>query len=396
MKRLFTNLILITLGLAGHSVFAQTAATSTTAESSPATTASYGETTTTTTTVSSGKPPVSLRIVGSNLMNPQGQYLGRIEEAMLSTRNQLEFALIATAYPTNDAVLTPVPWSLLNHAWDQSKAGGTPGAVQTFLAPVDKAKLALGPKISRNHRTDLPGDFVQQVYAYYGASPGEIGATGSSSTTVSGGATGGSTTASTGTAATPSGVVVGGGDGVAVPPVVYTDPSGLIVALPGTNTLTNSVLGTNALATNGLFTGGTNVFPGGTNVFPGASNVFPGAANPIGGTNGFQTGTTNGNQGGAPGTIETNSGAGTSPGNRTNSVGRPALNNPFAPTSPRPFNPPPNAGVQNPGGNNPGVTTTPSTGTQDTAPTTGTSPSSGTQPSTGPRPTPMAPSAIRR
>src|SRR3954465_10032331 len=133
MKLLFLGL-LITAGWNITELWGQPAATSSATVHPPAApTAVSGKTTQAPPPPAPNRPPVSLRIVGSNLMNPQGQYLGRIEEAMLNSSNQLEFALIATAYPTNDAVLTPVPWTMLSHVWDQSKAGGTPGAVQTFI-----------------------------------------------------------------------------------------------------------------------------------------------------------------------------------------------------------------------------------------------------------------------
>ena len=107
-------------------------------------------------------------------MNPQGQYLGRIEEVMLNSANQIEFALVETSHPNVDMTVTPVPWSLLSYAWDQSKAGGTPGAVQTFLASVDKAKLDQAPKINRKNRSNLGPEWEQRVLAFYGLTPGAI------------------------------------------------------------------------------------------------------------------------------------------------------------------------------------------------------------------------------
>jgi hypothetical protein len=179
---------------------------------------------------------------------------------------------------------------MLSYVWDQSKAGGTPGAVQSFLAPVDKYKLEQAPKISRTHRTDLPPDWVQKVYAFYGALPGAIGAPGSATVSSSGAASGG--TAAAGTTTTPSGVAVGAGEGVAVPPVVYTDSGGgFIVGLPLTNTVTNTLLPTNVIGSN-VFVGGSNVFVGGSNIFAGGTNVFAGGTNVFaGGTNGFEGGT---------------------------------------------------------------------------------------------------------
>src|SRR5207247_1454673 len=43
---------------------------------------------------------VALRIVGSNVKNPQGQYLGWIEEAAVNPNTgQIEFAMVQIYYP---------------------------------------------------------------------------------------------------------------------------------------------------------------------------------------------------------------------------------------------------------------------------------------------------------
>jgi hypothetical protein len=381
MKLLFIGLI-VTATFGEREIWAQPAATSSATVNPPAASATVsGETTQ---PPPPSKPPVSLRIVGSNLMNPQGQYLGRIEEAMLNSSNQLEFALIATAYPTNDAVLTPVPWTMLSHVWDQSKAGGTPGAVQTFIAPVDKTKLDMAPKISRNHRTDLPPDWVQRVYAFYGETPGAIGAAGSATASASGAGSGG--TAAAGTTTTPSGVAVGAGEGVAIPPIVYTDPGGFIVGFPGTNTVTNTLLPTNIVGSN-IFVGGSNVFVGGSNIFAGGTNVFPG------GTNGF-VGATNIFEGGgasnasarpllAPNTNFTIQGS------NSTQMGRPTPGGPqFTPSD---LNRRQNSGTASGSG-----TVAPTTPPQSTAPAENPPPSGVAPGNATPRPAPMAPAPVRK
>jgi len=325
--------------------------------------------------------------------------LGRIEEAMLNAANQIEFALVATTYPTNDAVLTPVPWSMLNHVWDQSKAGGTPGAVQTFLAPIDKAKLDMAPKISRTHRTDLPPDFLQRVYAFFGQTPGAIGATGSATASTSGGTSGGATVATT-----PAGVAVGAGEGEGFPPVVYTEPGGGVFFTPGgTNTLTNIFAGTNVFGSNvfagtnvaggsNIFAGGTNVFPGGTNVFAGGTNVFPGGTNGfVGATNTFEGGT---NVFGGASNFATNPNLlpntnATIQGSNGTQVGRTPLPGPqFTPSDL-------NRG-QNTSGGTSGTTPPQSVAPTENAPATGTTPSTGTPGASTPRSAPMAPAARRR
>jgi hypothetical protein len=284
MKKLFV--FLLSIG-AGTHLWSQQAANynnppAATAEQSQAqAVASSGETT----QAPVARPPVSLRVVGSNLMNPQGQYLGRIEEVMLNSANQIEFALVETSYPNVDMTVTPVPWSLLSYAWDQSKAGGTPGAVQTFLTSVDKAKLDQAPKINRKNRSNLGPEWEQRVLAFYGSTPGAIGATGTASTSLAGGAAGGPATAS----AVNPGVAAGG---VGVPVDGY--PGGYFVGAGGslvTNTIatnasvtSNFVTITNVVGTN-QFVGRTNHFRGDTNFANTGTNALPRNGQLPGGTN---------------------------------------------------------------------------------------------------------------
>ena len=248
------------------------------------------------------RPPVSLRVVGSNLMNPQGQYLGRIEEVLLHpVSNQIEFGLVAT---TNSPLLTPVPWQMFNYVWDQSKAGGIPGAVQTFSVSIDRLKLEQAPKIARNHSLDQPRqDWMQSVYAFYGTNGFlALGGTGSSSSSTSGSASGGGQVpvAAAAGAATANGVssgaavapgFSGGGDfvgsGFGSPGFVVgftTNAAGVITTNLVTGTITNVINPgvSNAFA---IPATGTNVFPGatGTNIFPGAPTT-PGATTGTPGT----------------------------------------------------------------------------------------------------------------
>jgi len=100
--------------------------------------------------------PIALRIVGSNVKNLKGEYLGRVEDVALNPESkQIEFALLNTEYPTNASRVTPVPWQSLSYVWDQSQVGGTPGAAQLFRLDVDKARLAQAPKVDRNQLAQL-------------------------------------------------------------------------------------------------------------------------------------------------------------------------------------------------------------------------------------------------
>src|SRR5438874_12701629 len=76
---------------------------------------------------------VARRIVGSTVKNPQGENLGRVEEAAVNpVTGQIEFAMLQIHYPVSTTRVTPVPWKVLTYVWDQSQNGGLPGAVQTF------------------------------------------------------------------------------------------------------------------------------------------------------------------------------------------------------------------------------------------------------------------------
>jgi hypothetical protein len=260
--------------------------------------------------------------------------------------------------------------------------------VQTFLAPVDKAKLDMAPKISRNHRTDLPPDWVQRVYAFYGGAPAAIGATGSATASTSGSASGGTVAAT----ATPSGVAVGTGD-AGIPPIVYTDPGGVIIGFPGTNTITNTLVQTNLVGTN-VFAGGTNVFPGGTNVFAGGTNVFPGGTNAfVGGTNVFPgAGANNGFEGGVSNVNSGNFAP-------TNNFTVQGSNSAQFPRTGLPA-PPPTSDVlnRNQRGDTSGATAPQTVAPTETAPASGPDNSATTAPAPRqtPRPTPMAPTTGRR
>ncbi len=94
---------------------------------------------------------IPLRIVGSNVRNSQGEYLGRVEEIGVNPHTgQIDFALLDVGYPANAPRLTPIPWNVLAHVWDQSQAGGLPGAVQTFNLNMSRAKIEQAPWVGRN------------------------------------------------------------------------------------------------------------------------------------------------------------------------------------------------------------------------------------------------------
>src|SRR5437899_2258444 len=149
----------------------------------PASSAAQNSTTETNVTgaAQSGNKPIALRIVGSNVKNLKGEYLGRIDDVALNPESkQIEFALVDIDYPTNTTMVTPVPWQLLSYVWDQGQVGGTPGTVQLFRLNVDKTRLADAPKIDSKQIADLlQPQFREQLLAFFGGTSEAAGATGS-------------------------------------------------------------------------------------------------------------------------------------------------------------------------------------------------------------------------
>jgi len=251
----------------------------------------------------SGNKPIALRIVGSNVKNLKGEYLGRVDDVALNPESkQIEFALLDMDYPTNTTMVTPVPWQLLSYVWDQGQVGGTPGTVQLFRLNVDKTRLAQAPKIDRKQIADLlQPQFREQLLAFFGGTSEAAGATGSVAGETTGGASGGATlAASTTTAGTEAGATTPGyGYAYGTPGFIFT-PGNTNIGITNiidtnrvlfvTNTIVTNTIITNVVRhTNGFF-GRTNFargtnhnFVGGTNFAQGGSNMAP---NPMPGSGG--------------------------------------------------------------------------------------------------------------
>jgi hypothetical protein len=229
--------------------------------------------------------PVALRIVGSNVKNQKGEYLGRIENVTINPESkQVEYALLDMNYPTNSSHVTPVPWQMLNYVWDQGQVGGLPGAVQMFRLDVDKARLAQAPTVEKTQLAFLQRpEFRQQLFAFYGNGVDyAMGATGNAGTVASGAAVGA------------AGAMPAAGSTSGATDAGFFDPGVLVVpvdtnTVASTNLATTTNSATGATQTN-LFPGTSNPFPGGTNIFPGGTNISPGT-NVFTGTNIFPGGT---------------------------------------------------------------------------------------------------------
>jgi hypothetical protein len=130
-------------------------------------------------------PPthIVLRIVGSQVQNPQGFRLGRIEEVLINRANgAIDYALLAPSSPSNNARVVPLPWSMLAQAWDQNRASGPAGANQVFVANITPERLANAPTLDRN-RIMGADPALAAANGFFGAA---VGGTGSGSGTVSG------------------------------------------------------------------------------------------------------------------------------------------------------------------------------------------------------------------
>jgi hypothetical protein len=124
-----------------------------------------------------------LRVVGSWVRDTRGLSLGRIEEVLLNRNNgALEFAIVAPNAATASTRLVPIPWSMLNYAWDQAKTGGPAGANQVFVSSVDAQRLAQAPSMDRSRSTTANDPALAAAATFFSGQ----GATGSGSSSVSG------------------------------------------------------------------------------------------------------------------------------------------------------------------------------------------------------------------
>lgn len=130
---------------------------------------------------------IVLRVVGSQVRNHAGERLGLIEEVLVNRANgAVEYAVVSPQYPTNSARQTPVPWSALSYAWDQSRAGGPPGANQIFIVNIDPRRLATAPTFDRT-RTGMD-QALANAGNFFGQSQ-PAGATGTTGGAVTGAGT---------------------------------------------------------------------------------------------------------------------------------------------------------------------------------------------------------------
>jgi len=212
---------------------------------------------------------VALRVVGSTVKNPQGEYLGRIEETAVNPNTgQIEFAMLQIYYPTNTTRITPVPWKVLSYVWDQSQSGGLPGAMQTFNLNMSRAQLERAPTLDQSRWPNL-GEALwrQRILAYYGVL---------TETAVSSSGTSGAAATEQMSAAPeplpyePGVYAAAGGAGSAI----ITDTN-LIGSISNAPPFTPIPAG----ATNQLFN--TNIFLNRTNFFINRTNFFPGTRTPF-------------------------------------------------------------------------------------------------------------------
>jgi len=131
---------------------------------------------------------IALRVVGSQVRGTGGAQLGRIEEVLLNPVNgTINFAVIAAGSPASTGRVVPVPWSMLQYAWDQSRAGGPPGANQVFVANLDAQRLAQAPPLDRT-RAGMEASLAA-ASTFFGVPTAVFGTTGDASTTFLGSGT---------------------------------------------------------------------------------------------------------------------------------------------------------------------------------------------------------------
>lgn len=253
-------------------------------------------------TVQAPQPPppppraetMTLRLTGSFLLDRNAAMAGHVEAVALDPVSaQVRFAMVSLGYPSNRVVVTPIPWSLLEHYFDAREGGGMPGTYQRFRAPFDLTTLWRAPRVN----TELQGRtndaaWIAASTAYFAAltSLASVGGAGTASGIQAGGASGGAAavpaTATDAVADTSSGYgspfwVGGGGGGV---PTTLAEFLQLGTNLFGPGflaTVNTNVFVTNNFLNTNLLSALTNFF--GTNVF-----AFTNGRNPdFFGTNGF-------------------------------------------------------------------------------------------------------------
>jgi len=139
---------------------------------------------------------IVLRVVGSQVRNSIGERLGLIEEVFVNRASgAVEYAIVSPSYPTNSSRQVPVPWGALTYVWDQSRAGGPPGANQLFILNMDPQLLAQAPTIDRSRLSTMDQTLANSGN-FFGV-PQAAGATGTPATGVTGAAGGQSGTATT-------------------------------------------------------------------------------------------------------------------------------------------------------------------------------------------------------
>ena len=220
--------------------------------------------------------PIALRVVGSNVKSPAGEYLGRIATVVISGESgQAQYAMLLVDYPANETVYTPIPWGALTYVWDQSQAGGLPGALQVFMLNVDKATLAHAPKVDlANWNAIARSDLSRQIAGFYGMTDtAAVGAPGGGSEVMAGSGSGGlpPTGAEMVAPATAGTTTDAGGYSVGYGGYPYYVAPGFVTVFGTNSVVTNIVDGANTSGVAGIpavrqtnaFTG--SLFRGGTN-----------------------------------------------------------------------------------------------------------------------------------
>jgi len=107
------------------------------------------------------------RIIGAEVRNMQGDYLGRITDLMVDPQNgRIAFAVLSRGGVLGIPMMfTAVPFSTLT--------AGTPSHEKNaYLLDVSKEKLASAPTFSREQWPDVANrEWGAEVYRYYGNAP---------------------------------------------------------------------------------------------------------------------------------------------------------------------------------------------------------------------------------
>jgi sporulation protein YlmC with PRC-barrel domain len=111
-------------------------------------------------------------LLGSQVKNPQGESLGKIEDIVIDTDiGQVAYAVLSFGgFLGLGDKLFAIPWQALS--LEPAKGVLASGQAQVFILNVDKEQLEKAPSFGRDNLIEMTDpNFGPNVYSYYGYKP---------------------------------------------------------------------------------------------------------------------------------------------------------------------------------------------------------------------------------